>query len=92
MPAWEGDGAHQHPAKFLHHRCGCGDYAANICFAGAIFGQGFSLHEVWHLFQYLSIRGNVDTAIVYVVHNAIGPFCADYHDAGTCNQWFCQVL
>ena len=39
---------------------------------------------------YSSIRDNVGTDIVYVVHNAIGPFCVDYHDV--LQPGFCQVL
>ena len=33
---WEADAAPQHPAKFRHH--GCGDFDADLCFEGAIFG------------------------------------------------------
>ena len=44
MLGWEADAAPQHPAKFLHH--GCGDFDADLCFAGAIFGHGCSLVEV----------------------------------------------
>ena len=42
MLGWEADAAPQHPAKFLHH----GDFDSDLCFGGAICGQGCSLFEV----------------------------------------------
>ena len=37
---------HTSPATFRHNRCGCDDSDADLCFAGAIFGQGCSLIAV----------------------------------------------
>ena len=75
--------------NFRHHRCGCGDSDADLCFACAIFGQDCSLVEVWHYFQQLTIHSNVGTDVVSVVLNDIGPFYVDSHAvcAGPCSQW-----